>query len=970
MKLKHTSLLSAVIAFGLVLTAALMFISFHYLVKAQQDLFDKQSSHLLDKLRSNIEDTRDEIIGLATAFYALETIHPDSLQANSEYSLKQHQQISKTIYAPLVTAAQRQKFETEQRDEGFISFSIQTYKDSKIKLADKKASYLPITQVEPFDVDNVSLLGLDLSAVEGFKDYISDAIKTGEEVALIAALGTEGKGLWLFKAIYTGFTGRSDPYFIHHSMEMVNGMIAIKADPSKLINKEALSGPFSVRLLVQNRDKRSGSTVLFQSGPEETVSTWSGLSFSQEFVLPLKDQDIVLHTSYQLSWFDRLFLLFFFSGFIGLGFTSLLAYAMRNVQESERRNSAILGSAMDAIISIDEHAIIKEFNPAAERIFGHQSHDVIGSNIVDVIIPEHQRQQLKLGLAHYLKTGEQHVLDKQLDITVLRSNGDAFPVELNIVEVLAGKHRLFTAFLRDISVRKQAQDELGRLATVVEQSFNAIIITDTKGIIQYVNPAFERLSGYHAKEVLGQRPSVVKSGEHAEQYYAGMWQTIASGNSWTGSFINRAKDGHMYHVEQTIFPLHVRDEHVGYTSVQQDVTERDRLQEQSEHTQRLESLGVLAGGIAHDFNNLLTAIMGNAVLAQNQLPDASPAHKNLHNIQQASESAATLCQQMLAYSGKGHFIIRPLNISSTIADIVQLLESSIAKLAKLDVQLDYSLPAINADEGQIKQVIMNLVINASEAIGETPGNIEVKTSRICLDKMAISTLLGAEGMLAGDYIHLQVCDDGCGMSEDIRKKIFDPFFTTKFTGRGLGMSAILGIIRGHHGGLKVSSTLAVGTQFDVYFPVSEHLPRQKEEPPAKEQDTMQSAGTVLIIDDEETVRELAMMILQDTGLKVMTAVDGVEGLEVLQKHQASINLVLLDMTMPRMGGEEFYKQMRMFSPNLNVIISSGYAEQEIRGRFDKSARIDFVQKPYHPEKLIEKVKALLSNNDAQKQGKL
>ncbi len=965
MKLKHTSLLSAVIAFGLVLTAALMFTSFQYLVATQQDLFDKQSTHLADKLRSSVEESRSEITGIASAFYALETIHPDSLQANSEQSLRQHQQISKTIYAPFITAPQRQTFEAEQRDEGFISFSIQNYQDGKMIQAKQQSTYLPITQVEPFDVDNVSLLGLDLSAVKGFRKYISNAIKTGEEVALIADFGAETKGLWLFKAIYTGFAGRSDPYFMHHSMEMVNGMIAMKADPTRFINVAVLPAPFGLRLLVRDRDERSGTAVLLQSGHEEPVSIWSGIHFSQTFVLPLTDQDIVLHTSYQLFWFDRLFLLFFFSGFIGLGFTSLLVYATRNVQESERRNCAILGAAMDAIISIDEDAMIKEFNPAAERIFGHRSHDVIGSDIVDLVIPEHQRQQLKQGLAHYLKTGKQRVLNQQLEITLLRSNGDLFPVELNVVEILTGKHRVFTAFLRDISARKQAQDELGRLATVVEQSFNAIIITDTKGIIQYVNPAFETLSGYHAKEAVGQRPSIVKSGEHSEQYYAAMWQTLTSGNNWSGSFINRAKDGHMYHVEQTIFPLHVGDEHIGYTSVQQDVTERDRLQEQSEHTQRLESLGVLAGGIAHDFNNLLTAIMGNAGLAQNKLPDASPAHKNLHNIQQASESAATLCQQMLAYSGKGHFIIRPLNISSTIADIVQLLESSIAKLARLDVQLDYSLPAIQADEGQIKQVIMNLVINASEAIGDKPGNIGVKALRVYLDNMAISTLLGAEDMLAGDYIHLQVCDDGCGMTEDIRKKIFNPFFTTKFTGRGLGMSAILGIIRGHHGGLNVSSTLAVGTQFDIYFPVSEHLVRQEEKTPAEEESSTQYTGTVLIIDDEETVRELAMIILQDAGLEVITAVDGVEGLKLLREHQACIDLVLLDMTMPRMGGEEFYKQMRMFAPNLHVIISSGYAEQEIRGRFDESSRIDFVQKPYLPEKLIETVKAHLPNDNRQ-----
>ncbi len=960
MKLNHASLLTAAIVFGLVLTAGLMFMSFHYLVQAQQDGFDEQSKHMANIMASELEQVREDIRVLATAFYALDNINADTLQANSEGRLKPHRTVSRLLYAPNIADKQRNTFEIKKRDEGFITFTIQDFYDNKLQRASKRPTYLPITQVEPFDVDNVSLLGLDLLGVGSFKNALNQSIKSGDDVALIASLGEEEKALWLFKAIYSGFAGRFDPYFAAHSNEMVNGMVAIKADVSKFIAVNALPAQITMQLAVKDKESDLNSAILFESNPVETTSIWSGMKFSKRFVLPLTQQDIVIYTSRTLPWFHQVFLLFFLSGIIGLGFTCLLVFATRNVQESERRNRAILGSAMDAIISIDEHAIIKEFNPAAERIFGHQSSDVIGKDIVDLIIPADKQQQLKQGVAHYLKTGQQHVLDKQLEMNLLRSNGDAFPVELNIVKVLAGKHRQFTAFLRDISARRQAQNELERLATVVEQSFNAIIITDTKGLVQYVNPAFETLSGYDAKEVLGQLPSIVKSGEHSDQYYTSMWQTITSGNTWSGSFINKAKDGHMYHVEQTIFPLHIGDEHVGYTSVQQDVTERDRLQEQSEHTQRLESLGVLAGGIAHDFNNLLTAIMGNAGLAQNKLPDASPAHKHLHNIQQASESAASLCQQMLAYSGKGHFIIRPLNLSSTIADIVQLLESSIAKLAKLDVQLDYSLPAIHADEGQIKQVIMNLVINASEAIGDHSGKIGVKTSQTRLDKTAISTLLGAEDMLAGDYVHLQVCDDGCGMSEDIRKKIFDPFFTTKFTGRGLGMSAILGIIRGHHGGLKVSSTLAEGTQFDVYFPASEHVVRQEVASSDKVESTQQRAGTVLVIDDEETVRELAMMILQDAGLKVMAAVDGLEGLELLREHQACIDLVLLDMTMPRMGGEEFYKQMSLFAPDKHVIISSGYAEQEIRGRFDKSAMIDFVQKPYHPEKLIEKVKVLLS----------
>lgn len=968
MTLKSPVLLTAAILFGLVFTAGVMFASFQFLVEQQKDAFDEQSRQMAERIKFEIADVRDEIGGLATAFYAAEQIDSDSLHINSTHIFSQHKTITTMLYAPIVKGDQRRAFEIEKKDEGFISFAIHDLQQGKSTPSAQRPRYLPITQVEPFNVDNISLLGVDLFGEASFQHGISDAIRSGDDVAMVAALGAGGNGLWLFRAIYAGFSGQSDPYFSKHSVDMVNGMVGIKADISKFIDLSLLPDQVGLSLAVRERhqpaETQAGELTLIRIGPLAATPIWLGLNFSSDVVFPLKTQDLVLHMSRSLSWLDRAFLLFFLSGMVGLGFSALLVLSFRALLNSEQRNRAILGSAMDAIININEHGLVQEFNPAAEQMFGYPTGDAVGKDIADLIIPASQRAKYRAGMAHYLATGEQHVLDAQLELTAMRSNGDTFPIELNIIEVLGGNHRLFTAFLRDISARKKAQEEVSRLATVVEQSFNAIIVTDTKGITQYVNPAYELLSGYSSDEALGKSPGMVKSGEHSEAYYTRMWQTLASGKNWSGSFINKAKDGHMYHVEQTIFPLYVGNEHVGYTAVQQDVTERDRLQEQSEHTQRLESLGVLAGGIAHDFNNLLSIIMGNAGLAEKKiddcaLPDDALLRTHVHNILHASESAATLCQQMLAYSGKGRFVIRPLNLSSIIADIVQLLESSIAKLARLDIRLDYHSPAIDADESQMKQVIMNLVINASEAIGDQAGHIHVRTSQVRLDTGDISLLLGAEQMQPGDYILLQVKDNGCGMDEETRKKIFDPFFTTKFTGRGLGMSAILGIIRGHHGGLKVTSNPGKGTCFDVYFPASEHAVAEVASS-AEMAQTEQVHATVLVVDDESALRELASMILQDMGLKVLVAADGVDGLEVLQKQRDEIDLILLDMTMPRMGGEEFYKQMRTSMPDLPVIVSSGYAEEDIRSRFEASERIDFVQKPYHPEKLADKVASLLS----------
>jgi len=961
-------LLSSVIVSGLLLTVGLMAASFNYLIGAQQQTFDIQITHLTNMTRARIEDVKAEIRALATVFYAKDHIEPNTLQVSSEYTFAQQPAITKVIYAPIVSNANRLAFEATQHDEGFISFAISDYKNGSVKAA-QRPTYLPISQVEPFNVDNASLLGIDLAHSKPFNADIRAAIKTGNDVAIIASLGGEAERLWLFKAIYSGFSGSSDPYFTKHSTEMVNGLVGLAVDVKQFIDMSAVSSPIIVHLSLQTIHSPSTSRQIFHSNahhpaPLASGLSWTGINFNKSFTFKLEHQNLSLQASYHIAWFDRVFYLFFLSGLLGLGLTGLLSYSTHALLKSERRNAAILSSAMDAIISIDEHSIVQEFNSAAEKIFYYSSSEAIGRNIIDLLIPKAQRKAYKAGMAHYLSTGKQQVLGKQLEQIAIRSDGDVFPVELTIIEVISGKHRLFTAFLRDISSRKKAQKDLAQLATVVEQSFNAIIITDTKGIIQYVNPAFETLSGYSAKEAIGQRPSIVKSGEHSDQYYAAMWQALNNGSTWTGSFINQAKDGHMYHVEQTIFPLHVSEELVGYTSVQQDVTERDRLQEQTDHTQRLESLGVLAGGIAHDFNNLLTAIMGNTGLAQNKLPDQSPALKNLQNIQKASESAATLCQQMLAYSGKGHFIIEPLNLSATINDIMQLLESSITKQIELDIQLDHQLAAIDADVGQIKQIIMNLVINASEAIADHVGCIQIQTAHVNLNADEIINLLGADQMQAGYFIRLTVIDNGCGMDKTTRTKIFDPFFTTKFMGRGLGMSAILGIVRGHMGGLKISSKLGKGTRFDVYFPVSTHQLNQQHNGRVHEHDHTPISGTVLIVDDEEMLRDIAKSILENLGLSVILAGDGLKALEVLQQHhkaeQHDIDLVVLDMTMPKMGGEACYKKLRSFAPDLPVIICSGYAETEVRARFESSDNIDFIQKPYLAKTLQQKVTATFS----------
>ncbi|MDX8388229.1 MAG: response regulator, partial [Ghiorsea sp.] len=399
----------------------------------------------------------------------------------------------------------------------------------------------------------------------------------------------------------------------------------------------------------------------------------------------------------------------------------------------------------------------------------------------------------------------------------------------------------------------------------------------------------------------------------------------------------------------------------------QDVTEltvarqKETIQiKKIEHVQRLESLGVLAGGIAHDFNNLLTVIMGNAALASKHINESHDAKRFVTNIESTSERAAGLCNQMLAYSGKGKFIVKPLQLGELVEEMSQLLMVSIAKNIVLRLELGNQIPAVDADATQMQQIIMNLVINASEAIGTRSGSISIATGVVRADAAYLKSTFVDEGLAEGLYVYLEISDTGTGMDEETKKKLFDPFYTTKFTGRGLGMAAVLGIVRGHHGAIKVYSELGKGSTFKVLLPSSEETSATTANQQNETGDWL-GEGTVLIVDDEETIREVASSMLKEIGFDTLTACDGIEGVEMYRTHQQSIKAVLLDMTMPRMGGEDAFSEMCRINPDVKVILSSGYNQQDATNRFAGKGLAGFLQKPYMATALALAMKEILQD---------
>ncbi len=386
--------------------------------------------------------------------------------------------------------------------------------------------------------------------------------------------------------------------------------------------------------------------------------------------------------------------------------------------------------------------------------------------------------------------------------------------------------------------------------------------------------------------------------------------------------------------------------------------EKEQMQQQLLHTQKLESLGVLAGGIAHDFNNILAAIMGHASLAESKCKrDPLAVEQHLDRIVTASEKAADLCKQMLAYSGHGKFIVKPLDVSQFVESILNILEVSLNKGVVLKLSLMENLPMIEADATQIQQIIMNLITNANEAIASRSGIIAIRTGMMEAKANYLAQCLCAENIHPGHFVFIEVSDTGCGMNAATIEKIFDPFFTTKFTGRGLGMSAVLGIIRGHQGALKLYSEPDQGTTFRVLLPALKSSPCSTT---ATEEYSLENTGIdcVLIVDDEESIRDITTMMLTDVGIEtILTAEDGREALQIYKREAEAIKLIILDLTMPHMDGEETYRQLRLLNPDIKVILTSGYSKQSVQDRFAGKGLCGFLQKPFTPQTLNDVIKA-------------
>lgn len=515
----------------------------------------------------------------------------------------------------------------------------------------------------------------------------------------------------------------------------------------------------------------------------------------------------------------------------------------------------------------------------------------------------------------------------------------------------------------------KASDALVR--AMLDSSLDAIVGMDADGNVLEFSRAAERMFGICREEAIGQPLVEFIPPDIRDEHESAVRRYLVTGESDVlGKRVERRairKNGQEFPIEVTITRVALGNppHFVGFI---RDITEskreqegRKKLEEKVQQAQKLESLGVLAGGIAHDFNNILVGILGNAGLALKRLSPESPVRDLIEDIENAGQRAAELTNQMLAYSGKGRFILRSVDLNNLIEEMAHLLKTVVSKKAVFNLSLDSRTPPIEADPTQIRQVVMNLITNASDALEDKSGVIAISTGLVDVDRAYLRSTFLEGDVAEGTYVYVEVSDTGCGMDEETKRKVYDPFFSTKFTGRGLGLAAVLGIVRGHGGTIKIYSEPRKGTTFKVLFPPSrdEYAPAVEVKPKVRR---WRGSGTVLVIDDEDTTLAVVKRILEDIGFTVLTAKDPRKGLAYYGERADEIVAVVLDLTMPHMDGKEAFRWLRQINSSVRVLLISGYNEQDAISRFSGKGLAGFLQKPFTPEALIEKVHEILHDS--------
>jgi len=651
--------------------------------------------------------------------------------------------------------------------------------------------------------------------------------------------------------------------------------------------------------------------------------------------------------------------------------TTALKASRKQLEESRQHYHSIMHNAFDAILIVDSRGAIREFNPAAARLFGYDS-DTFAALSTKVLFDSEDLGELQSG-SRSKETGSRGRL---IEATGLNSKQRGIPLEITATGIeLAGEpHALLT--LRDITARKQAEklaqqsrktleslaetraQEIIKLSRAIEQSTESIIITDREGTIEYVNAAFSHITGFSAEEAIGNNPRMLKSDHYDTEFYHHMWQTILAGNKWEHKIIDRRKDGVFFHARLSISPIFDdRGEITHFVGIKQDLTEIERIEEQFHRAQKLEAVGTLAGGIAHEFNNILAGLTGNLYLSRSQCQDNKPLLQRISRMEGICLSAADMIRQLLTFARQDCQNESTLNISILLKETIRMARISIPETITLCCTLHAEQLSVNGDAALIQQIILNLVNNACHAVGDTnKPQIGVELDPFEADSAFMARHPDAKHMR---FARLQVTDNGSGIAPDHLEHVFEPFFTTKAPGKGtgLGLSMIHGAVERYEGYIEVESEAGM-TRFSIYLPLLEALVAANT---TVDRPTIINGSTelILLVDDEPRVRAVTAEILRSLNYEVIEADDGIKASELCASMGHEISLIVMDIIMPRLGGIDAACNIRKEHPDIPIIFLTGYSKEHIKDRLVSLPRSMILNKPCSVEDLSRHIEQML-----------
>jgi two-component system, cell cycle sensor histidine kinase and response regulator CckA len=953
-----------------ILVSALSFLALRSLeTEKAKAAFDRAAHERFDDLQSDLDSAVNKVVAVG-AF--CESSYPVTRPAFDTFVvplfLGRDAGIRALEWIPRVSLGERAAFEKSVRAGGLPGFEIRDRQEQgRMVRSGDRLEYFPVLYIQPY-VGNELALGYDVLASSSRREALMRAESSGEltateRITLVQETSSQ-YGILIVRPVYRhaggSFEGKQLQGFAlgvlqtgtvveeHGAMSGVDiALTDLSAGPAKQqLYPFAGKRPQPASAFTQYRTiSVGGRNWQFAASPmpgafpvSKTYSYAGGtlcLLFTLLFAVCMMDS---LDRRWQVEQVveER-------TSALNAAIHSL-AQVHSGLEESEARYRGLVEDSPNGIV-VERQGKIVLVNRAAMEMFDFDAiQDSEDHRLVDFVIPE--RRESAKRIIQELYAREMQIASQET--CVLRHDGSIVDVEVAASSFLHAGLQNIQVILRDVSQRKLAEAVNARLIRAIEQVGESIVITDLNANIVYVNPAFERISGYSREESLGQNPRLLKSGRHCKEFYTALWDTLKAGESWSGQFINRAKNGRLYTEEATISPVVNRSgEVINYVAVKRDVTLETELQEQLHQSQKMDAIGRLAGGVAHDFNNMLMVIVSYADLLASSLPDHDPGRKHIDQILSAARRSTALTRQLLAFSRKQVLAPHILDCNAILLETSSMVSRLISENIDLKCDLAPDLWRVKADADQIVQVILNLCVNSRDAMPDG-GSLVLATRNYHVDQ---------------GFVELSVSDTGVGIPLELQEKLFEPFFTTKerSKGTGLGLATVYGIVQQSGGYIRVDSSSGRGATFSVF------LPRCLEAVPSSESPIQKTFLTgrslVLVVEDESALREAIADCLRNHSYQVLAAADGIEALDILAQHP-EISILISDLIMPRMGGRELVRLATEKIPNLHVIFMSGYADQAFRAEDLAEFPTAFLQKPFAMNVLLARIAELTQRPDA------